>query len=133
MRLHHIAIWTTDLEKMKDFYLKFFDCSASDMYENKIKHFRSYFISFKEGAQGAQIELMNRDDISAQNESLRTGYAHISIDVGSKQAVDKITEVIKSDGYTIESYPRTTGDGYYESVILDPEGNRIEITCVKRS
>ena len=28
----------------------------------------------------------------------------------------------------IEGEPRTTGDGYYESVVLDPEGNRIEIT-----
>lgn len=56
------------------------------------------------------------------------GLAHFSISVGSKEAVDKLTERLRNDGYAILSNPRITGDGYYESTVADPEGNCIEIS-----
>jgi lactoylglutathione lyase len=128
MNIAHIAIWTRDLEKEKRFFLKYFECSSDHKYENKAKGFESYFIEF---AGNCKIELMrraavpeNKNDPSEEN----IGLSHLAISVGSKEAVDKITESIKKDGYTVISSPRKTGDGYYESCILDPEGNRIEIT-----
>jgi len=54
--------------------------------------------------------------------------AHLAISVGSKEKVDELTEKLRADGYTVAGNPRLTGDGYYESVVFDPEGNRIEIT-----
>ncbi|MDP4222942.1 MAG: VOC family protein [Bacteroidota bacterium] len=126
MHIDHIAIWTTDLEKEKDFFLKYFNCTAGKMYSNPRKHFSSCFISF---ADGSRIELMKRNDIGTRYEGESLGYAHIAIKAGSREKVEKLTERLEKDGFTIKSKPRQTGDGYYESVILDPENNIIEITC----
>ena len=127
MRIEHVAIWVKDLERMKAFYLQFFDLSSNEKYYNAKKQFSSYFLSFE---TGARIELMHRPDLSdlirESNEGL--GYTHFAISVGSKQQVDRLTEELRSSGYTIVGEPRITGDGYYESVISDPEGNLIEIT-----
>lgn len=125
MLIDHIAIWTKDIEKVKDFYLRYFDCGVNEKYENKSAGFSSYFIKFKEGAR---IELMKKDSISEVNNTETFGYAHIAINVGSKDKVDSLTRKLEKDGYKIADYPRVTGDGYYESVILDPENNKIEIT-----
>lgn len=128
MKIEHIAFWVEDLEKAKDFYLTYFGMIASDRYHNPKKNFTSYFLSFKEG--GARIELMHRPDITITSgqRGLITGITHLAISVGSKEQVDVLTERLRADGYTIAGEPRTTGDGYYESVVLDPEGNLVEIT-----
>ena len=55
-------------------------------------------------------------------------YIHIAILTGSEKQVDQLTAQLREDGYKIMDGPRHTGDGYYESVVLDPDGNRIEIT-----
>ncbi|WP_075341137.1 VOC family protein [Tenacibaculum agarivorans] len=127
MKIEHIAIWVSDLEKMKDFYLNFFEVSTNEKYYNPKKKFSSYFLSFK---KGTRIELMHRPDISEFIEKIdsKLGLAHFAISVGSKEKVDTLTELIRSEGHTVIGEPRTTGDGYYESVIADPEGNLIEIT-----
>lgn len=127
MKLEHIAIWVKDLEKMKDFYLQFFDLRSNEKYYNPKKKFSSYFLSFEEGAR---IELMHKPEISEfiEKSNLKLGLTHFAISVGSKEDVGLITEKIRKDGYKITGEPRTTGDGYYESVIADPEGNQIEIT-----
>ena len=126
MHLTHIAVWVKDLEKMKAFYLHFFDLTANEKYFNPDKQFSSYFLSFP---SGARIELMHRPDISEIPQSnTYIGYAHFAISVGSKEEVDQLTDKIRAMGHTIVGEPRTTGDGYYESVIADPEGNLIEIT-----
>lgn len=127
MRIEHIAIWTRDLEKMRDFYKTYFNMACSDKYENNKKGFSSYFLSFE---SGARIEIMKRKDIldNPEKKGLFNGLTHIAISVGDREKVDKLTERIRSDGFIIFGEPRTTGDGYYESVILDPEGNYIEIT-----
>ncbi len=127
MQIEHIAIWAKDLEKMKAFYLKFFDLTSNEKYFNPKKKFSSYFLSFK---NGARIELMNSPDINEliDKNDLKFGLTHFAISVGSKNKVNQLTETIRQDGYAVVGEPRTTGDGYYESVITDPEGNLIELT-----
>ena len=128
MKIEHIAIWVEDLEVMNQFYVKFFDVICGDLYVNRKKNYTSCFLTLKDG--GSRIELMHRPDIADNNakRGLVKGYAHIAISVGSKEAVDALTERLRNDGHRIEGEPRTTGDGYYESVVLDPEENYIEIT-----
>lgn len=127
MKIEHIAIWTKDLEKMKCFYLKYFKLTSSEKYFNPKKKFSSYFLSFE---NGARIELMHRPDISEflDQSTQKFGLTHFAISVGSKESVDDMTDLIRKNGYKIVGEPRVTGDGYYESVIEDPEGNLIELT-----
>jgi lactoylglutathione lyase len=127
MKIEHIAIWTKDLERMKEFYLKFFDLSSNERYYNPKKKFSSYFLAFE---NGARIELMHNPEISQliEKSNLKPGLAHFAISVGTNEKVDLLTETIRKNGYKIIGEPRITGDGYYESVISDPEGNLIEIT-----
>ncbi len=127
MHLDHIAIWTQDLEKEKDFYVKYFDGKANHKYENPKKHFASYFLTFP---IGARIELMHKDEIRDSANKDHLGFSHISMNVGIKDKVDSLTKTLEKDGFQIESFPRVTGDGYYESVVLDPEGNKIELTAI---
>lgn len=126
MKIDHIAIWAENLELLREFYMHYFDMSSSSKYVNAKKNFSSYFLSFKDG--GARIELMNipGKDSPASRGDLK-GLAHFSISVGSKEAVDSMAQQFREDGYTILSNPRTTGDGYYECAIADPEGNYVEI------
>lgn len=124
MRVEHIAIWVKDLEKMKAFYKKYFDVSSSDLYHNDKTGFSSYFLAFE---KGSRIELTTKQHLSNRiAESL--GYSHLAIAVGDKKAVDTFAEKFIEDGFPLLSGPRTTGDGYYEAVIQDPEGNLIELT-----
>ncbi|MBC1424200.1 glyoxalase/bleomycin resistance/extradiol dioxygenase family protein [Listeria seeligeri] len=126
MKIEHIALWTSDLEKMKDFYVTYFGATANDLYENKTKGFSSYFLSFE---TGARLELMKRTDVSEEVTEEKLGWAHIAVAAESKKAVEELTEKLRASGFEVVGEARTTGDGYYESVVLDPEGNRIEITC----
>jgi lactoylglutathione lyase len=129
MRIDHIAIWCRDIEKLKGFYEKYFSAKANQKYFNPVKNFSSYFLVF---GQGCRLELMQMPGIpKSENDYQKqfTGLIHFAISVGSKQTVDDLTERLRADGFSIVSEPRTTGDGYYESVILDPEENRIEITA----
>ena len=124
MHIDHIAIWTDNLENEKNFFLKYFECSVNEKYINPGKQFSSYFITF-EG--GARIELMNRSDIKKERRGETPGIAHFAVDAGSREKVDKMTAIFEDDGHRVVSGPRVTGDGYYESVVLDPEGNIIEL------
>jgi lactoylglutathione lyase len=127
MKIEHLAIWTKDLDNMRKFYLEFFDLSSNEKYYNPKKQFSSYFLAFE---NGARIELMHRPDISEimVKSDFIQGLAHFAISVGTKEQVDLLTDRIRKSGYRVIGEPRTTGDGYYESVIADPEGNLIEIT-----
>lgn len=126
MKIEHIAIWVFDLEKVKDFHTKFFNASANEKYTNS-RGFSSYFLTFD---SGCRIELMNISNILEFNgdSGMLRGFNHIAISVGSEEKVLQLTNDIRNGGYEIASEARRTGDGYFESVILDPEGNRIEIT-----
>ncbi|EBF5194081.1 glyoxalase/bleomycin resistance/extradiol dioxygenase family protein [Listeria monocytogenes] len=125
MKIEHVALWTTNLEQVKQFYVTYFGAMANDLYENKTKGFTSYFLSFEDGAR---LEIMSRTDVTGKTTGENLGWAHIAISTGTKEAVDELTEKLRQDGFAIAGEPRMTGDGYYESVVLDPEGNRIEIT-----
>lgn len=127
MKIEHLAIWVDDLEKMKDWYCQSFLMTSGEKYENRSKGFSSYFLSF---SSGARIELMKRTDIlnSPNPRGMTAGLAHVAVSVGSKEKVIRMTEQFRTQGITIVGDPRTTGDGYFESVIEDPEGNWIEIT-----
>lgn len=125
MRIEHAAIWVKDLERMKEFYETYFGAKTNDLYHNEKKDFKSYFLSFD---SGCRLELMKKggiDEVPSQN---MTGWAHLAFSTGSKERVNELTETFKNDGFQVVSGPRVTGDGYYESVIEDGEGNLIEIT-----
>lgn len=126
MKLDHIALYVNDLEKARDFFITYFEARANQGYHNKNTDFRSYFLSFE---NDTRLEIMTKPDLTDSGDLLnRYGYAHIAMSVGSREAVDQLTERLKADGYPVLSGPRVTGDGYYESCILGLEGNLIEIT-----
>ncbi len=126
MKIEHVAVWTDDLERLKSFYQDYFYAVANEKYINSKTHFESYFLRFP-GA-GVRLELMYEPVLEGINHIEKIGWAHIAFSVGSKNAVDELTSRLKKDGFTIVDGPRVTGDGYYESCIFDPDGNRIEIT-----
>lgn len=127
MKIDHLAIWAENLEELKNFYIKYFDLVSGEKYTNPNKQFTSYFLSFK--GDGTRIELMHQPDLTNHGKKGSSiGLAHIAISTGSKEMVNRLTERLRADNYLIQSEPRTTGDGYYESVVLDPEGNVVEIT-----
>ena len=157
MKIEHIAIWVKGIDKVCEFYRKYFGGIVHPIYHNPTKQFTSRFVTFDDGAR---LEIMHRPDIdhvwpvtSLQSDMLtlghagvqaprrdtrdrmfhveqseHLGYAHLSFSVGSKEEVNRLTKQMSSDGIQVIGQPRTTGDGYYESVVLDPEGNRVEIT-----
>lgn len=127
MKIEHIAIWTRNLEQLKDFYVTYFGAQANAKYRNPAKGFESYFLSF---SSGTRLELMCRPEVAANPSApeMPIGLTHLAFSIGSEESVDTLTDEIRSAGYTVVDEPRTTGDGYYESVIADPDGNLIEIT-----
>uniref|UniRef100_UPI003FEFAEE4 VOC family protein n=1 Tax=Candidatus Limivicinus sp. TaxID=3030905 RepID=UPI003FEFAEE4 len=126
MRIEHAAMYVNDIEAEKEFFTRYFGATAGEMYHNKNTGFSSYFLSFD---GGARLELMTAPELQDMDKlPLRTGFAHLAFSVGSCKEVDALTERLRADGYAVVSGPRVTGDGYYESCILDAEGNRIEMT-----
>lgn len=126
MKIEHIAMYVNDLEAAKNFFVNYLGAFSNDGYHNAKTDFRSYFLTFDDGAR---LEIMNKPGMMDTEKSLaRTGYIHIAFSVGSKEKVDELTQQLKNAGYEVVSGPRTTGDGYYESCIIGIEGNQIEIT-----
>ena len=127
MKIDHIAMYVNDPDAARDFFVRYFDGKSNDGYYNEKTGFRSYFISFDDGAR---LEIMNKPEMSDEEKPLnRTGFIHIAFSVGSRDRVDELTQQLKADGFRIVSGPRTTGDGYYESCIVAVEENQIEITA----
>ncbi len=128
LRIEHVAFWTEELERLVDFYEKYFGATAGSKYVNPAKGFESRFLSF---AGGARIEIMRSSTLNPVKHdrgAQRMGLAHLAISVGSLGRVEELTAQLKLDGFQVVDGPRRTGDGYFESVVLDPDGNRIEIT-----
>jgi lactoylglutathione lyase len=128
VKIEHIAIWTFELERLKAFYIKHFHAVAGEKYVNEKKGFQSYFLSFD---SGSRLEIMEMPGIVPSINSTSqqsTGLIHLAMSVGTQGQVDALTERLRREGYNVVGEPRWTGDGYYESVVLDPDGNRIEIT-----
>jgi len=129
MHIDHIAIWTQDLERLRAFYELHFEAQSGEKYVNPTKGFQSYFLQF---ASGARLELMSMPSIPQTRGDIERqfmGIIHLAFSVGSEQEVNRLTERLGRDGYRIVDGPRRTGDGCYESVVFDPDGNRIEITA----
>lgn len=126
MKIEHIAMYVNDLDGTKRFFEKYMGAKSNDMYHNPKTGFRSYFLTFEDGAR---LEIMNKPGMEDTEKFLqRTGFIHIAFSVGSKENVDLLTAQLEKDGYEVISGPRTTGDGYYESCIVAVEGNQIELT-----
>ena len=127
MRIDHAALFCRDLEQMRQFFIDYFDARSNEQYHNPRTGLRTYILSFTEGS--TRLELMLRPDVQdAEPSQSAIGYVHLSFAVGSRKGVDLLTRRLAADGYTVTSGPRTTGDGYYESCILGPEGIQIEVT-----
>jgi lactoylglutathione lyase len=129
MKITHIAIWTNNLELLRDFYCSFFDAKSNAMYTNPVKQFNSYFLTFETG--GCSLELMSKPNLNNRNDQeskALIGLAHFAFSAGSKEKVDLLTEQFRESDYKVISEPRYTGDGFYESAINDPDGNIVEIT-----
>lgn len=125
MRIEHVAMYVSDLEKTKNFFVKYFNASASNQYHNNKTGFYSYFLNFEDSSR---LEIMTKPDLKNNfDNSSRYGYIHIAFQLGSRQAVDSLTVRLQNDGYSVISGPRITGDGYYESCIIGIEGNLIEL------
>jgi lactoylglutathione lyase len=125
-RLEHVAIWTRDLERLRAFYERHLGARAGAKYVNPVKRFESYFLRFD---GGARLELMTRPDLAEGTlPATPVGYAHVAFSVGSRERVDELAGQLRAAGVVIADGPRQTGDGYYETVALDPDGNRVEIT-----
>jgi lactoylglutathione lyase len=127
MKIEHIAIWTGHLEPLREFYCTYFGGQSNTKYLNPAKEFSSYFITFQ---SGARLELMHKPQLQPSQQPANTlaGYVHLAFSVGSRQQVNALTDRLRTDGFRVVGEPRTTGDGYYESVVADPDGNLIEIT-----
>lgn len=129
MRIEHVALWTEDLERLAGFYQRYFGATVGDRYVNAAKGFESRFLSFE---AGARLEIMRTTTLSPVRHEAgaqRMGLTHFAVSLGSEQRVDELTEHLRGDGHPVLDGPRRTGDGYYESVILDPDGNRVEIAA----
>lgn len=127
MRIEHVAIWTTDLGRCKHFYASYFGATAGPNYVNPAKGFESCFLSFDNGTRLEAMTTTSLPLVQAPRGAQRLGLTHLAISVGSERVVDSLTERLRADGIAVVDGPRRTGDGYYESVVLDPDGNRIEI------
>ena len=129
MHIEHVAIWTEDLERLRAFYESYFEARSGEKYVNPTKGFQSYFLQF---ASGARLELMSMPSIPQTRGDIEQqfmGIIHLAFAVNSEQEVDRLTERLERDGYRVVDGPRRTGDGCYESVVFDPDGNRIEVTA----
>lgn len=126
VRIDHTAMFVDDLEGARAFFMEFFGASVNEMYHNPRTGLRTYFISFP---AGGRLEIMSRPDVEMQDNSLsRSGLHHLSLSLGSREEVDRMSLLLSSRGYEVLSGPRVTGDGYYESCIKAFEGNLIELT-----
>jgi lactoylglutathione lyase len=128
-RVEHIALWTDDIERLAAFYSKYLGASVGPKYLNVPKGFESRFLTFE---SGARLELMKTSTLRPQRVdpgAQRMGLTHLAFSLGTERRVDELTGLLRHAGFPIEDGPRRTGDGYYESVVLDPDGNRVELTA----
>ena len=128
MKIEHVALWTEDLERLVSFFRTYFGARVGDLYTNASKGFQSRFVTFDGGARLEIMSTSTHDPVKYDAGAQRMGLTHLAVSVGSEERVDELTRQLRTDGYPVLDGPRRTGDGYYESVVLDPDGNRIEVT-----
>ena len=128
IKIEHVALWAKDIDKLKSFYEKYFNARSNSKYRNPKKLFSSYFLSFDSGTRLEIMQMRSVTDAIGNPYDQFIGFVHLAISVGSEDKVNALTAKLVEDGFDVIDGPRRTGDGYYESVVLDPENNRIEIT-----
>ena len=126
MQIEHVALWSTRPETLRDFYVRYFGGTGHTEYRNPAKRFRSFFVSF---GDGTRLEIMQREDIAERHPDPQLGWCHLAFGCTGREEVVALTERLRRDGHPTTGEPRTTGDGYFESVVADPDGNTIEIVC----
>jgi lactoylglutathione lyase len=124
LRVEHVGLWARDLDAVAAFYAKYFGARIGALYRNPRKEFASRFLEF---ASGARLEIMSRTDVVERASTEGLGLAHVAFAVGDERAVDALAARFTAEGVALLDGPRRTGDGYYECVVRDPEGNRVEI------
>ncbi|HEX7028110.1 MAG TPA: VOC family protein [Gammaproteobacteria bacterium] len=127
MHIEHIALWTDDLDRLIDYYVRYFGATSGERYRNDSKGFESCFLTFESGARLEIMKTTSHSPVKLGPGAERMGLTHLAMSVGSEQGVNELTRRLEQDGYPILDGPRRTGDGYYESVTLDPDGNRVEV------
>ena len=127
-RLEHVGVWVASLDRVASFYATYFGATVGELYRNERKGFASRFLAF---GSGARLEVMTRDDVTRATVTENLGLAHVALCVGNEATVDALAARLRADGVAVDSGPRRTGDGYYECVVRDPEGNRVEVTAEK--
>lgn len=123
-RIEHVGLWVRDLDGVAAFYAQYLGARVGALYQNPCKGFESRFLEF---SGGARLEIMRRLDVITSSADDRLGWAHVAVRVGDEAAVDALAARLTADGRAPIDGPRRTGDGYYECVVRDPEGNRVEI------
>ena len=126
MRIEHVGLWVRDIDRVAAFYAKYFGARIGELYRNPRKGFESRFLEF---GTGARLEIMKRTGVSERATAELLGFAHVALAVGGEASVDALAARFAADGLAPDSGPRRTGDGYYECVVRDPEGNRVEIAA----
>ena len=127
-RLEHVGVWASNLDRVASFYAKYFGATVGELYRNERKGFESRFLTF---GGGARLEVMTRRDVSRAASEEQLGLAHVALCIGDEAAVDALAARLRADGVPVDDGPRRTGDGYYECMVRDPEGNRVEVTAEK--
>jgi lactoylglutathione lyase len=126
VHIEHVGVWVADIDTVSAFYAKYFHARVGALYRNPAKGFESRFLEFD---SGARLEIMTRSDVALRADTLQLGLAHVAFTVGDEAVVDALAARLIADGLSPDSGPRRTGDGYYECVVRDPEGNRVEIAA----
>jgi len=129
VRIEHIALWTDDIERLAAFYARYFGASVGALYSNSSKGFESRFLTFESGARLELMKTSTLRPIRHEPGAQRMGLTHFAVSLGTENRVDEVTNDLREAGFEIADGPRRTGDGYYESVVFDPDGNRIELTA----
>jgi len=126
-RIEHIAMWTSDIERLANFYAKYLGASVGAKYANRAKGFESRFLEFETGARLELMQTSTLQPVVLEHGAQRIGLTHLAVTIGTERRVDELTSSLREAGFEVVDGPRRTGDGYYESVVLDPDGNRLEL------
>lgn len=66
MMIEHIALYVNDLEAARTFFMKYLGAASNDGYHNPKTDFRSYFLTFDDGAR---LELMHKPECRISQKS----------------------------------------------------------------
>jgi lactoylglutathione lyase len=125
-QIEHIALVTNDLERLCDFYRQL-GAVISPLATDQDIGPRSCVLDFC-GVRVEAFELPGSGEAAA-GEGRSPGVLHLGFALESADAVDELSALIAAAGHRVLEPPHRAGDpGRYESVVVDPDGNRIKLT-----